>query len=190
VYTALRNVHLALGLFSSLFLLAYGVSAFEMAHSPLFRWTKAEKSESSLSIPAAMNPRQLAKHLMEEHDLRGDLMKVETTSIALRLEIVRPGVVHRVEVDTTAGTAVVKTEKGDLIRTLNRIHHLSGMWHEYWVINAWAWLLLLVSIALFGTGASGLYLWIKRTAERRIGTVLIAVSLVWGGSLLVLVRLG
>ena len=189
MYNALRNIHLALGLFGSLFLLAYGISAVEMAHPPLFKWTKSSVVEETISIPDETSPRKLATYLMSSHGLAGDLMSVETTSISMRLEIVRPGVVHRVSIDPASRVAKVKTERGDLIRTLNRIHHISGLWHEHWVINAWAWFLMLVSIALFGTGLSGLVMWWQRKADRKIGTAMILLSLGWGASLLVLVRI-
>ena len=64
MYTLLRNVHLALGLFTSMFLFAYGLSAFEMGHPFLFGWSTASVTQQSVAIGAEHSaPRSLAPPL-------------------------------------------------------------------------------------------------------------------------------
>jgi hypothetical protein len=71
---------------------------------------------------------------------------------------------------------------------LNRIHHIGGLWHEFNLVNIWAFFVGVVSLALLILGATGIYLWFKIHQERVIGTVLLTLGLGWGLILLVLIR--
>lgn len=188
MYRLLRDLHLIAGLFSAVFLLAYGLSAAQMAY-PIYRPRPTETARS-IEIPREIEwARPLARWLMDEHDLRGDLAEVETGTASLSLTIVRPGTVHRVVYDPATGRARVTTGVLNAVGMLNRIHHVGGVWHEYWAINAWGWFLLAVSVALLLLAVTGVIMWFQRHRERRVGTVLLAAGLCWGLTLLVLVRL-
>ena len=71
---------------------------------------------------------------------------------------------------------------------INGIHHLAGLRHEYELLNLWGFFVGFVSVALFALGATGVYLWFKHYNERVIGMVLLGISLAYGLTLIVLVR--
>jgi len=188
MYRLLRNVHLALGLFSAVFLLGYAVSAALMAY-PLYSppWKETQRQ---IEVPAGVDtaPRALARWLMDEHGLRGDLTKVSATDAAISLTIARTGTNHRVQYHVQARTARITSGVASPLGMLNRIHHVGGVWHEYWAIDAWGWFLFAVSICLLLLATTGVAMWFSRHRERRMGTVLLGAGLAWGVTLLVLVR--
>jgi hypothetical protein len=178
-----------LGLFGSLFLLVYGLSAFQMGHSFLFRWSTPIETTETLTLPAGLGgPRAVAKYLMDAHDLAGDLEGIETSSGAVTLTLRRPGTEHVVRYAPPGGPATVTTERADVIGFVNRLHHVTGTWHDARSINAWTLLLGLVSLGLFGVGLTGVAMWFQRKKDRGVGYVLLALSVGGGGGLAVLIR--
>lgn len=188
MYRLLRDVHLAVGLFGSMFLLALGLSAVQMAY-PIYRLRPTE-TVTTTDVPAGVDtsPRALARWLMDARDLRGDLTEVTIASDSVSLHIVRPGTTHDVEYDPRLHSARVTTRVLDAIGMLNRIHHIGGIRHDYWAINAWGWFLFVVSLSLFVMAVTGVAMWFARHDDRRLGTIVLGVSLTWGLTLLILIR--
>lgn len=188
MYRWLRNLHLAAGLFSAIFLAGYASSAAQMAY-PIYH-LKPSEARATMAVPADVgsSPRSLAQWLMDDRDLRGDLIDLTTTDTAITLRIVRPGTTHQVSYDRLTKTALVTTSTLNGIGMLNRLHHISGLRHEYWIINVWGGLLLVVSAALLLLSASGLVMWFERHQERKAGLVVAAAGILWGMTVLVLVR--
>ncbi len=188
MYTLLRNLHLALGLFSAVFLLAYALSAAQMAY-PLYR-PQSTETVTVIHVPRELDPspRALAQWLMDRHDHRGDVTDITTTPLGLSLTIVRPGTTHRVVFDSRDRAAHVTTSTTNAIGMLNRIHHVGGVRHEYWAANAWGWFLLAVSVCLLALAISGVVMWFQRHRERRMGLVVLVAGLAWGLGLLILIR--
>jgi hypothetical protein len=188
MYVMLRNLHLAAGSFAAVWLLAYALSAAQMA-CPLCQLTPTE-TVTTIDVPdgVATSPRAFARWLMTRHGLRGDLTNVAATNASVALTIVRPGTTYRVELDQTIRAARVVTATFGAIGMLNRLHHVRGVEHDYWVINAWGWLVPVVSIALFILASSGVVMWFQRHRARRLGTIVFAAGLAWGVTLLILIR--
>ena len=186
MYRWLRNVHLATGLLSAVFLVAYGLSAVQMAY-PIYRPSPVESS-TTIQVPAGyqVNARGFARWLMDEHRLRGDLTQVNTTGSTMSLTIVRPGTTHVVEYDIRLGSARVTTRALNAIGMLNRIHHTRGIAHDYWAINVWGWLLFVVSVMLLVLGATGIVMWFQRHEDRLLGAIVATVGLAWGLLLIVM----
>ena len=130
-------------------------------------------------------PREVAAELMAQ-GMRGELGPVTTTFVGANFRIVRPGTVY--DVAWTNGMAKVRTSEAGFMGMLNRIHHIGGVWHEYTVVNLWGVFVGVVSVSLLILGASGIYLWFKIHQERVIGTVLLALGLGYGLTLIVLIR--
>ena len=128
---------------------------------------------------------QVAAELMAQ-GMRGELAQVSVTKEGANFRIVRPGTVY--EVVWAGGTAQVRTNQANFMGMLNRIHHIGGLWHEFTLVNVWAFFVGLVALALLILGATGIYLWFKLHQERVIGTVLLALGLGFGLSLIVLIR--
>lgn len=189
MYKLFRDIHLALGLFSAVFLLAYGLSAVQMAY-PIYR-AKWKNSTETFVVPDGVDvaPRPLARWLMDNRGLRGDLETVQSTSTAVSLTIMRPATRHDVKLDRATRRAEVTTGVMNVVGMLNRLHHAGGLWHDYWAINVWGWFLALVSVFLIIVALTGVYMWFKRHRERRVGTIVFVAGLAWGISLLFLVRM-
>lgn len=187
MYGWLRNIHLGAGLFSAVFLAGFGLSAAQMAY-PIYRPSPREMTRT-IQVPPGyqVNPRGFAWWLMEEQDLRGDLTQVSTTGSTVSLTIVRPGTTHQIEYDGRLGSARVTTRVLNAVGMLNRIHHTRGIAHDYWAINVWGWLLLIVSVLLLILGATGVAMWFLRYEDRLLGTIVATASLTWG-LLLILLR--
>jgi hypothetical protein len=105
------------------------------------------------------------------------------------LTIVRPGTTHDVVYDVATRTAHVSTRVMNAVGMLNRLHHVRGVRHEYWAINAWGWFLFVVSVGLLLLAGTGVVMWFQRHRERRAGAIVFSVGLLSGLTLLVLVRL-
>ena len=118
----------------------------------------------------------------------GDLVNVQSSSTSIEFTILRPGTEHVVRYAPGDTTAVVTTESADVVGFLNRLHHVTGTWHDAWVISAWTWFMAVVSVMLFGIGLTGIAMWFMRKKERGVGYVLLALSVGGGGGLAVLIR--
>ena len=182
MYRLLRDTHLLTGLFCGLFLLAYSLSAVQMAHN---RWfpMKPRVTAQTYSIPASLDTRAAARVLMDR-GLRGDLRDVAER----KFRIVRPGTVYEVRYDPVSGAAEVKISRTGFWGILNRLHHARGLWHDYAPINVWGGFVVLVSLAMFLLGASGVYLWFKLYNERAIGVGIVVVSVAWSLTAAFLIR--
>jgi hypothetical protein len=93
-----------------------------------------------------------------------------------------------VQYDPQTGSGRVTTRALNAVGLLNRIHHAHGISHEYWVNNAWGWMLFVVSVALLVLAATGIVMWFTRHDDRRIGALVLGAGLTWGLTLLVLMR--
>jgi hypothetical protein len=191
MYRWIRNTHLLAGLFSFLFLLVYGVSAVQMSHNAWFT-TEPQVTESRAAVHPenGADARAVARALMDSHGLRGELNEVKKTAAGYRFRITRPGTVYEVDYSPQTGEAVIRTNVANFIGMLNRLHHIRGFRHEYWLLIVWGSLVGLVSVALILIGLTGIYLWFRMHQERVIGTILLAISLGYSLILMILMRDG
>jgi hypothetical protein len=188
MYRWLRNLHLGVGLFFAIFLVAFGLSAVQMAYR--LPGPNSTETTSTIEVPTGyqVNPRAFAWWLMDHHGLRGDLAEVKTEGAIVSLTITRTGTIHRVEYDSRAGSAHVTTTSRNMLGVLNRIHHASGIAHDYWAVNGWGWVLLTTSCALLVLAITGIVMWFKRHEDRVLGAMVTTIGLAWGVTLLVLMR--
>src|SRR6185295_10578695 len=190
MYRWLRNLHLGVGLFFAIFLLSFGLSAVQMAYR--LPGPDTTQTVSTIDVPAGfqVNPRAFAWWLMDHYGLRGILSGVQTNENGIiSLTITRTGAMHRVEYDSRAGSARVTTTSRNMLGLLSRIHHATGIAHEYWAVNGWGWVLLTTSCALLVLAVTGIVMWFKRHEDRVLGAAITTISLVWGVTLLVLIRI-
>jgi hypothetical protein len=183
MYRYLRNTHLFLGLFCCFFLLMYGVSSVQMSHNRWFN-NRPAVTEKQVAVHGT-NVREVAIELMAQ-GVRGELAQVMAAKQGANFRIVRPGTVY--EIAWANGSAKVRTNEANFMGMLNRIHHIGGLWHEFTLANIWAFFVGVVSLGLLILGAAGIYLWFKIHQERLLGSVLLALGLGWGLTLLVLIR--
>ncbi len=188
MYQWIRNTHLFLGLFAGVFLLTYAASGVQMAHNAWFT-TKPTLIECTLSLPAGNeDARDVARVLMDEHGLDGELRDVKKADGGYTFRIARVGTAHQVEYSKQTGEAKIRTNVATFMGMLNRVHHVHGLWHETLRMKVWGVLVGLVSAALILSGLTGIYLWFKIHNERVIGAILLAVSLSFSLTLIILMR--
>lgn len=185
MYKLIRTIHLVLGLAAALLILVYAVSAVQMAHQYSIR---PRVSSQDLALPSGLEARPLAQLLMDQHGYRGDLGEIKSVGGRLLLTITRPGTTYAVGYDPSTGRARVQLRELPFIGLLNRMHHLNGFGHWSAAMNAWAWILALVSITLLTLGVTGVYMWYRLYNERWIGSVLLGVNLCVSIVVLVMLR--
>lgn len=187
MYTLIRNIHLAAGLFVAAFLAVYAVSAAQMA-SPLVNLPQSTR-EWTLTVPADVDttPRGFARWLGQTHGIVGALDDVDESE-GLEVRIVRVGTRTTVTLDLATRVATVEERRHSTIGMLNRLHHVSGLDAGWWPIDLWGLLLAVASALLLVLSGTGIVLWFQRHRERRTGLVVLVSGLALGLTLLVLMR--
>lgn len=187
MYKTLRTVHLLCGTLSLPFLLMYGISAVQMAHSRWFT-LKPTITERQVAVPPALDARTLARHLMNNEGVRGELGQTSESAGAQKLRIVLPGTVHEVSYDRSGGTARIRTSVAGTLGMMNRLHHAAGLYPEFVPLKLWGAAVGVISLALIGLGGTGLWMWWMRRQERTLGLILLASNLLFSVVLLTALR--
>ncbi len=191
MYQLVRNVHLALGLAIAAFMLAYSASAFRMGHYFLFKWSSPTTEQSKMVLePAPRDPREIVAAIRAKGVMAGDLYDVETSSVGLSFLVRRPGTEYRVSYTVATKTAEVSTKSGGFWEMIDKMHHTGGTWHDEPIMSAWGTFVGLMSAFLAVVALTGLWMWFKRNRERRLGGILLTVSMIVSVLLLVIVRVG
>lgn len=188
MYRAVRNTHLLIGLSLLLFVVAYAASSATAVYRDWFPTdTGTSERMVAVELPGDAGPRELARSLMERHGVRGTLNRIRETRNGFVLVIGRPGTSAEVRYDRRAGRAHISTRRSDFVGMLEAVHFdTAGVGTGYWLQDLWGWFVVAVSLGLIVQGGSGIYLWFRVRAERRIGTILLVVGLAWGVGLIVL----
>ena len=187
---SLRTLHLVLGLFAGPFLLVYGISAVQMAHSDWFSITERTSFSRVTIQPAeAPGPRVLANLLMRRGVVRGELRDVTSTPDGFAFTIYRPGTQQRVDYSAAKSSASIQTRTSTFLFLLNRLHHIAGFGNGYAPLNLWSVSMAVMSIILLALSATGVYLWIHEHRDLRIGAILLILSVAIGVPLIVWMRL-
>jgi hypothetical protein len=189
MYKTIRSLHLLLASISLPFLLMYGVSAVQMAHSTWFDMKPAVHGQQLSLAPGLDDGRQISRALVAQAaGVRGEVTDIHSTATGVTLRLVLPGTVHEVRYVRSSGVTTVKTSTAGVMGMLNRLHHAAGLWHEPASLKLWGLAVAIVSASLLLTGASGLYMWFLRKTERRTGMLLLAANLIAVVVLLVMMR--
>jgi hypothetical protein len=189
MYRWFRNTHLVAGLLALPFLLMYGLTAVQMSHAG---WFSLKPTVTETTVAVASSPindgRALARELMDQNHLRGEIRQVRATDSGFHLQIEHPGTVYRVEYSSQTRQAVIRTSVAPFMGMLNRIHHLAGFRSASFVMDVWGGWVAAVSLCLFVLGLTGIYMWFRLYKERVIGSILLAVSLGYSLTLILLIR--
>ena len=189
MYRYLCNTHLFLGLFCCLFLLMYGVSSVQMAHNTWFSM-RPRVAETDFTLTArSSDARVVARELIDRFGVRGELGPARfVTPARMSFNLTRPGTVYQVDYAPASGDTRVRDNHAGFIGMLNRLHHVNGLWHDYWLVNVWGAFVSIVSAALIIIAITGIYLWFKIHQERLVGVVLLVVSLGYSLTIMILAR--
>lgn len=188
LFPKIRSIHLCTGLFSVAFLAMYGISAVQMTHRT---WLKMQQhvTQRTMTLPTGLtDARAAARDLAVRESIVGDLTAIRVRPAGLQFRVLRPGMVWQVDYTATTGEAQLKVTDTGVLGAINRIHQMHGTWHEWPRYNVWVGLLLLVSTALLGMGGTGLYLWWKSHADRRVTGAMLAAGTLMAGGLAIWMR--
>ncbi len=190
LYRLLRDTHLLLGLFSFFFVLVYGVSSVKLSHPTWFAGKPSvEKLTSPITEAGGEGPRTVARELMEQHGMRGELRIIRETAAGFRLRISRAEHNYDVDYNRETGEAAVKATTRAPGTTMVALHIAAGLWPEWSGWNVWGAMAGFISLGLILLGLTGIYLWFKIHKERKIGLVLLALNLGYSLTLMVLMRM-
>lgn len=178
-YSLLRTIHLMSGLVALPFLLMYGISAVQMAHSKWFNLKPSVTVSAPTNLEVGLSPSDVAQRLQLRGDIRGKLPA---------FRVLRPGVVYEVTYDAVNGKAGVSTSRATPLRMLNRLHHAAGLWPGFLPLKVWGTAIGFVSFATVLLALTGLLMWWQRSQERKPGVALIAVNLAFATVVLILIR--
>jgi hypothetical protein len=189
MYRWFRNTHLVAGLLVVPFVLMYGLSAVQMSHAG---WFSMKPTVTETTVTIASSPvndgRELARILMDQNHLRGEIRQVKATDSGFQLQIEHPGTVYRVEYSSRTRQAAIRTSVAPFMGMLNRIHHIAGLRNASFIMDVWGGWVVAVSLCLFVLGLTGIYMWFRLYQERVIGSILLAVSLGYSLTLILLIR--
>ncbi len=190
MFQLMRNTHLILGLVLFLFAFIFTVSSLVIIYRPWLPDSRKD-TEQTIRIDAskATSPRALALELMRKHGFAGDLRNAKEEDGVMKFRILRPGT--HVSFEYTEGSNVVlaKTQRWGWTEFIVQLHVNHGFYHEFLPTTMWSALSLLGSIGLLLLGATGLYLWFCLHEERVVGSVVLAIGLVWGLMALIWARM-
>ncbi len=187
-YATLRTIHLLCGAFALPALVMYGVSAVQMAHNRWFAMKPRIREVEEAMRPGYADGRLLARDVISRRGLAGEINAIASTPEGFTARIVVPGTVHEIHYDRATGRTRIRTSVAGVMGMLNRLHHAAGMWPEYVPLRVWGVLVGLVSLAILVLGATGIWMWWLRRAERRVGMILIAANLAFSLAVLCLMR--
>ncbi len=190
MYQLMRNVHLILGLVFVIAISIYTVSSVRLAHRSWFTNSPTITEQTYSVDPTQANtPRELGLYLIQEHGIHAEIFRIQPPKEnQFQFRMRRIGTNFVVSYTCGATEAKVRTTQTNFMGMLTSMHFAYGLWHDDQSINVWGIVLLLTSIALFLIGATGIYLWFKTYEERVIGSILLAIGLVFSLGLMIIVR--
>ena len=191
MFQLMRNTHLILGLVLFLFAFIFAVSSLVIIYRPWLPDSR-EDTEQTIRIDAskATSPRSLALELIRNHGFAGDLRNVNEEDGVMKFRILRPGTHVSFEYTEGSNAVPAKTQRWGWTEFIVQLHMNHGFYHDFFPTTMWSALSLLGSIGLLLLGATGLYLWFCLHEERVVGSVVLAIGLVWGLTALIWARMG
>ena len=189
MYRNIRIIHLIAGLLTAPLLFMYALSAIQMGHRSWFRLSPTVREQEIASPADCREPRALAASLMRSEGWRGELTAIAPgTSCSFEIDSV--GTTRAIRYDPSTRTLHVRISRLPAMGLLNRMHHAAGLWHPSPAMKIWAAVVALASLACAALVATGIWLWLLRRRERRIGIILITANLLFSIVVLILLRVG
>jgi hypothetical protein len=188
-YPLFRKIHGYSGLMLLLFVVMYFVTGLPIVHPGLLPASEPRVTTDrvGLSLEGEPTADELSRHVQEVTAFRGRAVStVRDDDGRWQLAYERPGTSLRVEVGPDLATASVREEDRGLRGRVVELHRLHGF-HGGIAFGLWGLLYDLVSVSMIVFALSGIYLWYRRTRDRRLGWVMLAVS--WGFALFTTVYL-
>lgn len=125
---------------------------------------------------------------MVECGVRGVLSEVRPTPDGYHLAMENLGTTYEADYTNQTQEAKIRTTTGTFMGMLNRLHHVKGFRSPSQAVDLVGGLVLLASLTLILLGLTGIYLWFQFHEERKIGAVLLGLSLAYSLTLMILIR--
>jgi hypothetical protein len=194
-YAWTRDLHLYLGLFVCPFILLFAVSTLLLNHPrpPAPAAASAStplKQPIPIDVPLEADTLEQAKNILRQLNLTGeiDYVRHQAREERLLIPVMKPGELTKIEVDLRAKTATVERHDQGLAAALIYLHKMPGPHNvklrgNWFYMRCWAVLADAVVYVVSFLTVSGLYLWWKLGAERKVGWALLAAGVVSAGAL-------
>lgn len=202
------NLHLYGGLLCFSYLILYGISSINFNHP--FAFTKARGSTTtwtqSLRLPAEFattagkggaevsriqnQDNQMVLHALGSfaappYGLTGGWTGPDT----YHAHVMRLGKEYQVDVHPTQGTATITQTRMGFWTFIRELHGAHVTFPDSLLASTWAWYTDLCTVFLVVAGISGVYLWTRRRAERRVGLILLGVAMTLSLALMLLITI-
>lgn len=180
-----RKIHIYTGLLLFLFIFLFSFSGFMLNH----RWaiwdfwpSRVERVEEiSVDIPEANTDLEKAQKIMSQTEYEGEIHFIahHVQSNLFEIKTTRPGQKTTIKVDLTSGKGEITIIDLNGWELLPSLHLHTGLHSNITEKKNWFWtkiwslMIDLTAIGLMILLASGFYLWLKQSNERRIGLILL-----------------
>lgn len=181
MYGFIRKIHSYSGLLLVLFVLMYFLTGVLVTEQARFGNGVSVSSEARAPLTyegPADDTDAMMRHFQDEFDLYGQRMPVDTDAEGVRrFRWNRPGAMITVAAPIGADSVTVVTEDRGVLRTAHVLHRTRGYGGGF-AFDVWAVLYDLVSLAMIVFSLTGIYMWFRRTKDRRLGLAVLTLS--WG----------
>lgn len=191
MYKIIQNLHIALGLITTPFLLIFAISSLFIAHNFL-NFSSSEKEIEQIKLNTTLtDPSELASLLSKDHEISGQLVNQSVTESGnIKLSIYRPGKLSNIVIDTNTNIAIVEHETQGLFGFTIPLHEISGpishsLEEKYWDIAVLIFSVLLICVLI-----TGLLLWLYRSKNKTNGLIFLGISVTYSVCVLCVLRFG
>jgi hypothetical protein len=181
LYRWISKLHIYFGLFIGPFVVLFALSAIMLNHT----WGvgsegKIQKNQMSIEIPADMEGLEIARHIMRQVNVSGEIEFFQHNPQRRRftIPVMKPGEKVTINVDLDSKTAEIEQRRTGFWNALLYLHkspgpHLAGLrgnwfYTKFWMVLADTTVYLLLALSI-----SGIYLWSLVKSERKAGLVLL-----------------
>lgn len=186
-----RKLHIYLGLYLLLFVWLFSISGLLLNN----RWSFAdfwpERTETSfqksISPPAASGDLEVAEHLMEQLDVRGEINETRWNSSGdqFRAQVIKPGQIVSIDANFAVGRAEVEETRVNTWGIINMLHSFNGVAmndpnkKRNWLLTRiWSFSMDAVALELVILVFTGLYQWYRLKQKRIPGLIALGFGMV------------
>ena len=184
------NLHIALGLITTPFLLIFAISSLFFAHN-FFDLSSTEQKIEHIKLNTVLtDPSELATLLSKDHGIRGQLVNQSVDeSGRIKLSIYRPGKLSKIVMNTSTSIATVEHETQDLFGFTIPLHEISGPKSDNFGEKCWDLAVLVFSVLLICVLITGLLLWLYRSKDRTNALIFLGISVTYSVCVLCVIHL-
>ncbi|MCH8295296.1 PepSY-associated TM helix domain-containing protein [Candidatus Poribacteria bacterium] len=190
-----RKFHIYIGLYLLLFVWLFSISGLFLNH-PKWQfaqfWPQRKQSsfERSIQPPAETESVAKAKHLMQQLDIKGEIQQITTHPEKAQFDfrVFRPGHIIDIKADLDTKRAKISQIQVNGWGVFRALHQFSGvrmndpkekrdwLWTRIWSLSMDAVALGIIIMVL-----SGIYMWYKILAKRRLGLIALGLGVLCCG---------